>query len=291
MIENILKFYYNFADFNLKNKNESYIINFHNIIYYFFPIRNTKEEIKDIYELYDEIHKYDEQTSEIILNKFKEITTTINNQEYILVKIGKKNINTNNKIINYQKKYNSLYRTQWGLLWAKKIDYLEYQRIHIKGNYKILDKYFDFFVGMTECAIALFNNEITKYNDLPITIQHKRYNEYFYDNPINIIIDYRVRDISELIKYKYFNNQIDINSINEMLEQFHLKEGENVLLFSRLLFPTFYFDLYNNIVNNDKKENSAEGYIEKFENYCLFLKKIGELKYFKDVKENFKWLK
>lgn len=291
MIENILKFYYNFTEFNLKSKNDSYIIDFHNTIYYFFPVVNSKEEIKDIYELYGEIHKYDKQTSEIIPNKFKEITTNINNTEYILVKIGKKSININNLIINNQKKYNRLYRTQWGLLWAKKIDYLEYQRVHIKGNYKILDKYFDFFVGMTECAIALFNNGISRYNDLPIVIQHKRYNEFFYDNPTNIIIDYRVRDIAEVIKYKYFNTQIDINSINEVLEKFHLKEGENILLFSRLLFPSFYFDFYSEVVNNNKKENSTEKHIEKFENYHMFLKKIGELKYFKDIKEDLKWLK
>ena len=149
MIENILKYYYNLTDFNIKNKNDNYIIRFNNAIYYFCSTSSNEEEIKEIYDLYNEINKYSRNTSQIIPNKFNEITTKVNNGNYIMIKIGKKNIDLEFSSHYDHKKYSSLYRTRWNILWSKKIDYLEYQREHIKGNYKVLDKYFDFFVGMT----------------------------------------------------------------------------------------------------------------------------------------------
>lgn len=291
MIENTLKYYYNFENVKLKQKNDGFIVEFNDNTYYFYPTFIFDDELTEILDLCNHIQSYDKNISVIILNKFGEITVLFNNHKYILVKIGKsKNVS---KFLIYldRKKYGKLYRTNWGELWSSKIDYLEFQREHVKGIYNELDKYFDFFVGLTENAISLANNTINLYKDLKVSIQHKRYDNFFYDNPTNIVIDYSVRDVSEFVKYQYFFSDFDFDRINDMLLNFKFNSGEKKLLFSRLLFPSVYFDFYDKIINDANYVNIENNVLEKINNYCVFLKKVAKFQIFNEIVEDFKWIK
>ena len=48
-------------------------------------------------------------------------------------------------------------------------------------------------------------------------------------------------------------------------------KNEYILLFSRLLFPTYYFDVYDDIINNNLKEEKIISIINKNELYEQFL--------------------
>ena len=74
-------------------------------------------------------------------------------------------------------------------------------------------------------------------------------------NPLNIIYDYRVRDVAEYIKNSFWTDNHNIyNELNNYLYKNNLSLNEVKLLISRVLFPSFYFDLYEDIFNYNKDE-------------------------------------
>ena len=62
------------------------------------------------------------------------------------------------------------------------------------------------------------------------------------------------------------------------------------MLWARLLYPTYYFDLYEQIMNNNKKEECLIKIIDKVNNYEKFLKKTYlELSKYGNI-EKISWL-
>ena len=45
------------------------------------------------------------------------------------------------------------------------------------------------------------------------------------------------------------------------------------MLYARLLYPTYYFDAYEDIINNNGDENKLISIVNKINEYELFLKK------------------
>ena len=224
--------------------------------------------------------------SEIIMNKDGNYTSNYNNQCYILIKIY---VNINKKIsleeINYLA--NSLYTQElnidWGLLWSRKIDYLE-DLINENGKrYPIIVDSFNYFVGMAENAISYYNNIVIPSN-YKYVISHKniRFNdsvEVLY-NPLNIIFDYRTRDISEYIKNAFFlNNKNIFNELNNYLKINPLSLTDVKLLIARLLYPSFYFEMYEDILIDNKNEKIITQVVDKLPEYEKYLATI--INYFK----------
>ena len=235
--------------------------------------------------------------SEIIINKDNEYISKFNNQSFILIKIF---ANVDNMItldeINYLA--NSLYtlnlNINWGILWSRKIDYLE-ELINENGKkYPLIVDSFNYFVGMAENAIAYFN-DINIEKDYKYVVSHKciRLNdsiEVIY-NPLNIIFDYRVRDIAEYIKNAFFLNNKDIfNELNIYIRKNPLSLTDVKLLIARLMYPSFYFELYDDILIYNQDERIIEKVINRLPEYEKYLAMV--IKYFQkwyDVPE-ISWL-
>lgn len=223
--------------------------------------------------------------SEIIINKDNEYISKFNNQSFILIKIF---ANVDNMItldeINYLA--NSLYtlnlNINWGILWSRKIDYLE-ELINENGKkYPLIVDSFNYFVGMAENAIAYFN-DINIEKDYKYVVSHKciRLNdsiEVIY-NPLNIIFDYRVRDIAEYIKNAFFLNNKDIfNELNIYIRKNPLSLTDVKLLIARLMYPSFYFELYDDILIYNQDERIIEKVINRLPEYEKYLATV--IKYF-----------
>ena len=231
----------------------------------------------------------------IILNKDNKIITIINNVPYILLKLVKINnkyvyLNEINYLqnttynINYDK---VLLRDDWIKLWSEKIDYYEYQINQLGKDYPILCDSLSYYIGLGENAISYLVNNI-KDNNKILVVSHKRINigdgSFEFYNPINFIIDSRVRDLSEYIKNSFFNNYFNFNEIELFLNNNNLSKEEYIYLLSRLLFPTYYFDIYDEIINTKsdesriikilKKTNQYERFVVDFYKYILYKKKI-----------------
>lgn len=183
--------------------------------------------------------------------------------------------NKQNKNINFNE-YKSINKSNWIILWAKKIDYIEYQMFHIEGKYKSLQKSVNYYIGMCELAISYINdiggqNEAIKEE---LVISHRRIKCDYFNNPLNIIIDYKSRDIAEYLKYLFVKNIYDYYKIKEMLLSLRLNNISCRLIYGRMFFITFYFDLYDNILNGESEEKEIDNITNRVEEYEDYIRNI-----------------
>ena len=94
-------------------------------------------------------------------------------------------------------------------------------------------------------------------------------------NPMNIIFDFRVRDVAEYIKNSFFNNNHNIyNELIIYLNKEQLSLMEVKLLISRLMYPSFYFEMYEDILIDNKEEKIILDVISRLAEYEQYLYKI-----------------
>lgn len=298
-MNNFIKFFYNMKVTNTNFINNYYEFN-HNNNYYRLYILNEEYNIYNYNNIYTINKELINNTlmSEIILNKDKNIITTYHNINYILLKI---NCNINKDItleeIDYLSKVKIVNnnKSNWGLLWSKKIDYLEELISENGKKYPQVVNSFNYFIGLSENAISYYNN-IDIDNNMMHYISHKRLKptdkvDSLY-NPLNIIYDYRVRDVAEYIKNSFWTDNHNIyNELNNYLYKNNLSLNEVKLLISRILFPSFYFDLYEDIFNYNKDEKILNNIISRIDEYEEYLNSI--IIYFKRFYpiDEIEWLK
>ena len=298
-MNNFIKFFYNMKVTNTNFINNYYEFN-HNNNYYRLYILIEEYNIynyNNIYTIYKELIN-NTLMSEIILNKDKNIITTYHNINYILLKINC-NINKNITLeeIDYLSKVKIVNnnKSNWGLLWSKKIDYLEELISENGKKYPQVVNSFNYFIGLSENAISYYNN-IDIDNNMMYYISHKVLRptdkvDSLY-NPLNIIYDYRVRDVAEYIKNSFWTDNHNIyNELNNYLYKNNLSLNEVKLLISRVLFPSFYFDLYEDIFNYNKDEKILNNIISRIDEYEEYLNSI--IIYFKRFYpiDEIEWLK
>ena len=224
--------------------------------------------------------------NKIIKNVFDNIITFHENKNYCLIMINYEHIDKANIkfILAFpNKELDILKRCDWGKLWSIKIDYIEYQLKHIKNSFPIINSSVNYYIGLAENAISYFNR--LNLNNVDLYISHRRINKNNMYNPLELVIDYKVRDIAEYIKNSFFNNKMTIYEIKEYLSKINLENIDYILLYTRLLFPSYYFDLYEEIINDKKDEleinkiiNLSSLYEELlFEIYSMFQSKVNIL--------------
>lgn len=176
---------------------------------------------------------------------------------------------------NYDKVNNQL---NWGELWSKKIDNIEYQLHHIENKYPIIEKSIDYYIGMTESAISYINGMDLSNSSLEVkVITHSRIYEDNINDPQNIVIDYRSRDIAEYLKYIFINDTYDYSKIRNSLNSLDFSKFLWQLVYARMFFPNFYFDKYDSIIINEMKEDSLITIINKIEEYEVYLDNIYDI--------------
>ena len=277
-MKNFINYYYNLSISNIRKNSENYYFEINGIEYEFILCLDDKESIRSKYFLIINSNRY---THEIVYNINNSIYTYYNNLPYILIKKNYKNDELINlkTIIEYDALLDIKYHFNWKQLWQNKIDYYEYQVKEIGYKYYNIKQSFSYYIGLSEIAICLLNyvnsSEILPY------ISHKRITiKENYDsflNPINIVIDSRIRDISEYIKINYINEKISIDDIKIFLNEFTMNNSEAILFLSRLIYPTYYFDLYDLIIQDKINDSKINYYIEKNVYYETFLKNMYKI--------------
>lgn len=241
---------------------------------------------------------------ELILNKDKSIITVVNGISYVLIKLCKyKNDKVFLNDINYIQNMTvniecdkSLVRNDWIKLWSEKIDYYEYQISQVGKKYPLLCDSLSYFIGMGENAISYLVNNLDSKSNVNLVVSHKRiYQERgslnFYD-PLNFVVDSRVRDVAEFIKETFYNKTLNLYDLKSYFNMANLNKNEYILLLGRLLFPTYYFDIYDDIINNGKSEELVINIIDRTDEYESLLNTIYKfILYEKKVRlEPIEWL-
>ena len=279
-MKNIIEFYYNIRIDEIHNKDDYYFFVLNKNHYIFKPYFDDIGKILDIYKL-NRLLSERTNIDNIILNRYGNPITKVNNSFYVLILSNNRNNFTLADISNManvsdinNQPLDKLERNNWEILWANKIDYFEMQVHENAKKYPLIRESFDYFIGLSENAISYLVN--TKREVSPTiydmkVISHNSLDNSLYD-PSNIILDHKARDVAEYIKMSFFNNNLNI--FKELEEYFHYNYysiyGIRVL-FARILYPSFYFDLYDGIISGKNDEKQLNMIIDKINDYEIYL--------------------
>ena len=286
-MKDMINYYYNFNVESVEDWDTIYTFKWQNENFYFVPLKRSERELIDLTLVSKELKTRGIECHDLIINKFGKLITNIYEANYILLKpIGnideeydlQSMIKINNSLVLNPNKSN-LYRNSWAKLWSDKIDYFEYQ-VHELGRGKeiILDS-FSYYIGLGENAISYIDNTNRKYKKTGldrICLSHRRikYPNYKlnYLNPLSFIFDLEVRDIAEYIKSAFFAGENALSYLKEALAITKFSIYSLELLYARLLYPSYYFDIYEKIMNNEEEEEKLISIIEASDAYEEFLK-------------------
>jgi hypothetical protein len=209
-----------------------------------------------------------------ILNNRDSFFTKYNNKYIILYKnnnIG--NVFCLNDIYKFWSINNNL--DNYDILdeWVKEVDQIEEKLIMFNMEFKTVQNSANYYIGMAENAIQLLNdyrNSINNYND---SIGHKLSYRLFDNNdlynPFTFIKTNKMYDISNYIKYSFFQNTIDYNEIELLFR--NGTDYENLFLFCNLMYPSVYFDLIKNVFLEKESETKIDSIIKNRKKYIKLL--------------------
>ena len=131
---------------------------------------------------------------------------------------------------------------------------------------------------MAENAISYYNN-IDINDNYKFVISHKviRFNDTVGTlyNPLNIIFDYRARDLAEYIKNAFFlNNQNIYQELGNYMQYSPLSITDVELIIARIMYPSFYFEMYEDILVDNQSELILVKIIDKLPEYERYLASI-----------------
>jgi len=286
-LKNIIYYYYGFYVYEIIHDKKNYYFNYYDNKYALFKYERPLEDLNDIYKLNQTMIENDLLVNKIILTKDKNVYIQVNNNNYVLMQIlVNENVMVNLPNICYLNNntinivcLEKLKRDNWISLWEAKVDYFELQINEVGKKYKMICNYLNYYTGLCENAILYIKNNVNSKNIITHCINHRRIqiDESILElyNPINFIYDYKVRDIAEYIKSLFFNSVDPTNIIIDYFNNNYIYYDEALLFYARLLYPSYFFDIYDEIINNNRNENEIEKITCKSNDYEVFLIEIN----------------
>ena len=284
-----INYYYNFNIEDVENWGDTYRFYYLDQLFYFVPFKRAEAELEDIINVSKELKQKNIEVHDIVMNIFGKVITNIQNTNYVLLRtigdISKKFeisdiIKMNNMLILNENK-SKLYRNSWASLWSAKLDYFEYQVSELGKDKPLVLDSFSYYLGLGENAISYLNEVTSKYapsKDDRICLSHKRIDvpnyKLNYLNPFSFIMDYEVRDLASYIKSAFFKGEDALSYLKELLRIKRFTIYSYGLFYARLIYPTYYFDIYEDIMSGKKDEDDLIAVIDKVDDYEIFLKEV-----------------
>ena len=285
-----IEFYYNLRIENLHFQNQIYYFNAYGQAFELRVYQRSEEELNQLFELQLEACQQDISYQRVILNRNQQMITWLDHKPYVLLK---QNGDYHRLLRLEDLKFLPVYQTRnkqylvhfpWTTLWMQKIDYIEYQIAHLENEYPILAESLWYFIGLGENAISYVvntENEVRREAVDHLVVAHRRLKSTDmladYYNPLTLIIDHPTRDIAEYLKSSFLEGKYDLNEIEAFLNGVALSPYGYRLLFGRLLFPSFYFDCYQRIVEKEIKEEKIYTILNRILEYEVFLGEIYQI--------------
>lgn len=274
-MKNSINYFYNIIVNDIHKKNEIYYFYVDSYLYLLSP---CSININIIYEMYTYLINLNMYCHEIIPNKDNQVISFINGQNFCLLKVYYNNQNnvTLDNVLFYNLVMNKRKGCNWFNLWIQKLDYYEYQMREYGKKYPLIMKSFSYYNGLCETAIDYLNNLDNK--DFDMYLNHYRIGKQmtlidFY-NPLNFIMDVKVRDVCEFFKNRFFEGKDILTEIKGYLLNNYLNRDEFILLFVRFIYPSYYFDMYDSILQGKVQEEKLHYYLSKVDTYEEFLKNL-----------------
>ena len=262
-MKNYISYFYNINVDSICFVNQKYIFNSDGVTYI---LERCKERNIEFYyiELEQQLEQY-KLFFKLIPNRHNRLITIIDNNAYILLRVGNVVDDTISLIdlshplyVRNTEKLSSLIHFPWYKFWEQKIDYMEEWYRSKKEKYKMLYPWIDYFIGLGENAlmyIKLVESDRVMQSCDKLSFQHKRVDKntkkYDYYDPTNIIIDHSSRDIAEYVKANILQETFDLMAFEKCLNNINISKYWIKMLYGRILFPSFFFDYMERIMSDD----------------------------------------
>ncbi len=281
-MRNLISYYYQLEPIDIHQSSH----------YYTFIVKNEKYRLQEVsniaidqvYHFMMELLERGIYTHQIVKTITNEYSVVFDQKKYVLLKYyvdEKEEISLpileefQNQLmyIPFSKPSKS---RRWSDLWSEKIDYFEYQMSQFGVKYPVIRESFAYYIGLAEVGIALFNTYFDAEEQTILSHKRIKCTSTFYDlyDPFNLIEDVKVRDSAEYFKSLYIKKGNILMEISMYLRSPSLSNYDRMLFFIRMLFPSFYFDVYEEIMDNQKSDEPLKEIIEKSKNYDQLLREI-----------------
>ncbi len=282
-MKNILAYYYGLHPDEISHLDDKYFFTYMDKNYVFQIFSRPLSDVDSLYKINRQMIERNILVHEIIINNENKILTYVNNISYVLMQIYVNkdaritlpeicHINNNSINIECDK---IIGRYDWITLWETKNDYFEAQINEIGQKYPYLCNYANYYIGLAENAISYVRSALLEKDVSLLSICHKRIDcdgtLFSLYNPIYYVCDYRIRDVAEYIKNAFFCGKNAYVIVDEYFKNNYLSYKEALLFYGRLLYPSYFFDLHDDIVNKDLNESKIENIIVKQDEYERFL--------------------
>ena len=266
---------------------------------YTFLLSKTTEDENSLNKLNDLISmlydKFDGNVVYIVKNKYNKYISSSegNNNICMLTYKDEKNID-----INYFVKMHMAFLNTFNyyvniediiILWDQRLEYIQNQCLVAlnfdNDAHMILYEYSQFAIGLAINALQYLSDMKIDFNKKHYltTLTHRRIkkmDKFELFNPFNLIVDHSSRDLAELYK----NNLIDFDTLFLICQSYSYNVDEYEYLIARLLFPTFIFDIIEDIAtDNTMYDYQNEIYYaiskqnEQLDKLKYFYKRISQL--------------
>ena len=284
-----IMYYYNIDVDVLEENDGKYHFKYQNRDYFFVFYNRNLEELDDIITCVFNMKEKGILVNDIIMNINGSFLTSINGFNYILMSVVNPKeefdifdiVNIASKL-HLNNKASKLYRNNWGTLWMQKIDYFEYQIRELALNKPVVKDSFSYYIGLAENAISYVNNINARFPNVSSTVvlAHRRvfypnYKLNFF-NPLSFIFDLEVRDVAEYLKAMFFAIDTEYEVLEDLKSYLSIRSlsvYDASMLYARLLYPSYYFDIYEEVMNKERDEEDLVRVIKKVDLYEDFLKK------------------
>lgn len=268
-MKELIKYYYNIEVLEFRAIDvDVYVLKSQSNNFIFKKTQRTKEQL-EIIEANCNYYAY--ERNRIIRNRFGELFTINNENNYVMVILNrvKKNVPKELQFIPVRE------ISVIPEIWENKVLLIEKKMFEYKKINQSIGSIIFYYIGLAENAIAIMRRY--KVDDKQILfIQRERvyypnYELNYYDQS-NMLIDYKSRDLAEFYKSKILKTSLDVNEVYDKLNFYRFNEVEMAYFLSRIIYPTYFFDnlekrnieIINHIIN---KRIEMENFIGQIMDY------------------------
>lgn len=275
-MEELIKYFYNIEIDEYKEEKGTFMLRSLINVYVFKKIKSNKEEFERVIEncITNNVRFY-----KVLLNKEKSIFTKFNEEDYVLMEVQKvKEVVDLNLLNIHSINTPSVFLKD---KWSQKVDFFIKQIYEFGTEKKELIKVANYYIGLAENAISVYNEAIREGN-YRCAIQHKRmyYPNYainYYD-PTEMVIDCITRDYAEYYKTKLIKNSLIKEEILFFIEKNDFTLSEIKMFFARMLYPTYFFDYFEKEIINPKfNEEDLKKIVNKNQAYLNILMELEKI--------------
>ncbi len=284
-----IKYFYNVYPDKIFDIDNGYYFFLNDYKYYFLKYNRDIRSLDFLVKVSNDLYNKGVLVDTFIFSKDKSYYVNVDDDVFVMLRVNsieddsyslKDIVYFNNLLIsNNSVKFDN----NWAILWEKKIDDFEVSVSEINNEYPLLQESFSYYLGLAENAIAYFKDTINDedMSNVKVNLNHRRIDVNArsgnINNPLTFTFDYEVRDIAEYIKSKFFYGVIDFDEVDDLFISNSFSRASLRILFSRLLYPSYYFDEVKNILIFDEGDDGLKKYVNKCESYEDFLIDIYNL--------------